>query len=117
MRPDRLLLQDILDAIQEVVTTTPTSRTEFDANKLIQSHVLRYIQVVGEAAWRLSHDLKARHPEVPWRNIAGMRHAIVHDYFEIDWNEVYNTAVGDVPGLKSPIEAILAVTPDDEDGD
>ncbi len=85
----------------------PASRGEFGANKLVQSHVLRYIQVIGEVAWRLSDNLKGDHPEVPWRSIAGMRHAIVHDYFEIDWNEVYNTAVRDVPGLRPPIEAIL----------
>ena len=115
MRPDRLLVQDLLDAIEEVLATTPSSRAEFGSNKFIQSHVLRYIQIIGEAAWRLSQNLKDRHPEIPWRNIAGMRHAIVHDYFEIDWDEVYNTAVRDVPALRRPIEAMLQSLPTEED--
>lgn len=58
MRPDRLLLQDFLEAIGEVLDTTPRTRTEFDANKLVRSHLLRNIQIIGEAAIRLSKPLK-----------------------------------------------------------
>jgi len=115
MRPDRLLLEDILDAIAEVLDVTPSSRAEFDANKLIRSHVLRHIQIIGEAVSRLSAELKSRHPEVPWRSIAGMRHAIVHAYFEVDWNEVYGAATRDVPPLKSMIQAIVDSLPPEED--
>ena len=111
MRPDRLLLHDILDSIQEIVGTTPPTRAMFDANKLVQSHLVRHIQIIGEAAWRLSDGLKQANPQVPWRIIAGMRHAIVHDYFQINWNEVYSTAVRDVPPLRAQIEAILAALP------
>jgi len=114
VRPDRLLLQDILEAIGEVIDTTPATRAEFDANKLVRSHLLRNIQIVGEAAWRLSKTLKDQHPQVPWRLIAGMRHAIVHDYFEIDWDEVYSTATRDVPALRPLVEAILASFPPEQ---
>jgi len=114
VRPDRLLLQDILDAIDEVLSTTPPSRSAFDADKLVRSHVLRHIQIIGEAAWRLSQHVKDQHPEVPWKVIAGMRHALVHDYFEVDWNEVYNTAVRDVPQLKPLIQTILGSLPPEE---
>lgn len=110
MRPDRLLLQDMLEAIEEVLETTPGRREDFDSNKLVRSHLLRNIQIVGEAAVRISKELKDRHPEVPWRLLTGMRHVIVHDYFEIDWNAVYDTSLRDVPSLKPLIVGIVAAS-------
>ncbi|HEX8521713.1 MAG TPA: HepT-like ribonuclease domain-containing protein [Tepidisphaeraceae bacterium] len=65
MRTDRLLLEDMLEAIAEVVDTTPVTQAEFDANKLVRSHVLRHIQIIGEAAWRISDPVKAASPQVP----------------------------------------------------
>jgi uncharacterized protein with HEPN domain len=62
MRYDRFLLQDILDAIAEVIDTTPATR---DADKFLRAHLLRHIQIIGEAAWRLSGTLKERNPQVP----------------------------------------------------
>lgn len=113
MRTDHMLLQDILDAIDETILCTPGTRAEFDANKFLQSHLLRQIQIIGEAAWRLPNTIKDLHPHVPWRQIAGMRHALVHDYFEVDWNEVYQTAVRDIPVLRCLIEGILGTIPSD----
>lgn len=107
MRPDRLLLEDILESVREVMETTPPNRRDYDRDKLVRSHLVRHIQIIGEAASRVSAELKQANPHVPWRAIAGMRHAIVHDYFEIDWNEVYNTAIRDVPSLQLPIVAML----------
>lgn len=113
MRTDRLFLADILEAIDEILTTTPSSRAVFDGDKLVRSHVVRNIQIIGEAANRLSQKLRADNPQVPWRAIVGMLHAIVHDYFEVDWDEVFRTATRDIAPLKPQIEAILASLPDD----
>jgi uncharacterized protein with HEPN domain len=111
MRTDQMLLQDILDAIDERILCTPSTREEFDADKFLRSHLLRQIQIIGEAAWRLSNTIKDQHPHVPWRQIAGMRHALVHDYFEVDWNEVYQTAIRDIPALRGSVDGILAAIP------
>ena len=114
MRPDHLLLEDMLEAIHEVIECTPATREAFDADRFRRSHLLRQIQVIGEAVWRLSASLKNNHEAVPWRQIAGMRHALVHDYFEVDWNEVYNVVVREIPALEAPIQAILNSLPSEE---
>ena len=113
MRPDQLLLQDILDSATEIIEATPSSKAEFDSNKFVAAFILRHIQIIGEASWRLSQSLKARHSQVPWKQIAGMRHVLVHDYFEVNWGRVYEAARDDVPILKPQIEAILASLPPD----
>lgn len=113
MRSDKLLLADMLDSTSEMIETTPATRAEFDANKLIQSHVLRPLQVIGEAAWRIGTEIKDRHPEVPWKKIAGMRHVLVHDYYQVNWTRVYETARDHVPVLKPQVEAIIASLPPD----
>lgn len=111
MRTDRLLVQDILDSIAEVVEAAPATEAEFTASKYVQSHVLRHIQIIGEAAWRVSKSVQDENPAVPWKKIAGMRHVLVHDYFEVNWSRVYQTARDHVPPLKLQIETILDSLP------
>jgi uncharacterized protein with HEPN domain len=105
----------MLDAVAEVIETTPASQSQFDADKLVRSHVLRNVQIIGEAAWRLSSLLKDQNPSVPWKKIGGMRHVLVHDYFEVNWSRVFETARNDVPPLKRHIEASLASLPSEND--
>ena len=107
MRSDADLLRDMLDAIVAIEKHRPASRANFDASEPIQSHLLHQIQIIGEAVTRISESLQLKHPEVPWRQIAGMRNAIVHAYFQIDFNEVWNTVANDIPLLKPQIEKIL----------
>lgn len=111
MRSDRLRLQDILDAIKVVEQYLPEDRTAFDRDPPIQSHIYRHVMMVGEAAWRLSQPLKDANPEVPWKQIEGMRHIMVHDYFKVDWDIVYITAQTHVPALKPSVEAMLRSLP------
>jgi uncharacterized protein with HEPN domain len=111
-RRDYMLFQDMLDATLEVIQETPTA-AEFHADKYRRAYILRQIQIIGEAAWRLSATVKISNPAVPWHQIQAMRHILVHDYFKVNWDRVYQTAHDDVPILKPQIEAILAsLSPD-----
>ena len=113
MRSDRLRLQDILDAVDVVVQYLPADRAAFDRDPPLQSHIYRHLLIVGESAWNVSRSLKERNPQVPWRQIEGMRHIMVHDYFKVDWDIVFATARDHAPALKSQIEVILASLPTD----
>ncbi|HEY1921181.1 MAG TPA: HepT-like ribonuclease domain-containing protein [Tepidisphaeraceae bacterium] len=118
MRSDRgdvLLLQDILDAIEIVRQYLPPDRAAFDTDPKLQSHILRHVMIVGEAAHRLSKPLKDRNPHVPWRQIEGMRHVLVHDYFKVNWTRVYETARDEMTRLKAHVQTMLAAIPHDDD--
>ena len=107
MRFDTEWLSDMRDALAVIEQYRPATRERFDADEPLQSHLLRQLQIIGEAVGRISPELQARYPQVPWRQIAGMRNAIVHAYFQIDWNEVWDTIERDVPVLKLQISKIL----------
>ena len=117
MRSDRLRLLDILDALEVVARYLPIDRAAFDRDPPLQSHVYRHVLIIGEAAWKVSQPVKQQNPQVPWRQIEGMRHIMVHDYFKVNWVRVFETARDDLPALKPQIEAIFAALPPDPDED
>jgi uncharacterized protein with HEPN domain len=76
--------------------------------ELIQVWIIYYIQIAGEAANQLSDTMKKNHPEIPWRGIIGMRNVLVHQYFGVDLDEIWDTVSADLPVLKVKIQEILA---------
>ena len=108
MRDDRERLFDILEAIERIDKYASKGRPAFEDDELIQTWVLHHLQLIGEAKRALSTEVKQRHPEAPWAQIAGMRNILVHEYFGIDTSAVWNVVEGDLPALKQQIEAILA---------
>ena len=108
MRPPNVLLEDVLAAIDETISCLPETLDQFNADKFRRSHVLRQVQIIGEAAWRLPDDVKAKFAAVDWRKIAGMRHVLVHDYYQVNWDILYTTARDHIPSLRVHIVAMLA---------
>jgi uncharacterized protein with HEPN domain len=74
---------------------------------LLQNWFLRHLQIIGEASRALPEEVRALAPEIPWSNIIGMRNILVHGYFEIDTDIVWNAATRDVPALKPAMERLL----------
>jgi uncharacterized protein with HEPN domain len=114
MRSDRERLLDILEAIDKVETHKGEEKSEFDINELLQVWFVHHLQIIGEAASRLSDEIRAQHPEVPWGQMIGMRHILVHGYFEVDSEIVWNTAQVNLIQLKKQITDILRHTGNSE---
>jgi uncharacterized protein with HEPN domain len=108
VRDDRERLADVLAAIDRIRRYVQDDRTRFDTDELLQSAVLRWIEIIGEAARGVSDKVRAAHPEVPWRVITHMRHRVSHGYFDIDLDVVWNTLTRDLPKLQESVTRILA---------
>lgn len=112
MRSDEILLLDMLLAAQEAVDfLSGTTWETFQADRMRQMAVIKAIEVVGEAASRVSPEFRAAHPQLPWPQIVGMRHQLVHGYFEINWQRVWQTVQEDLPAL---IELLRPLVPPEE---
>ena len=108
MARDEAVLLDIVRAAQLVLEfRQEMDKTAFFDDLKSQSAILHQLMVMGEAVKRLSAEFRARHSEVPWMLIAGMRDKLIHGYDIVDLEQVWQTAVGDVPELLSLIEPLL----------
>jgi len=107
MRTDLDRLRDIREALEHIARKLPSAKKEFLASDMHQVWVLYYIQLIGEAANGISAEFQQAHPVIPWKKIVAMRHLLVHHYFGIDLDEVWNTAQKDLPELKHEISLIL----------
>ena len=108
MRGERLFLEDIVSAADAITEFIESQTCEsFEANRMLRSAVVHQLTIIGEASARLSPELRERHPNIPWSDIKGFRNIVVHNYFGIDWSEVWRAATRDVPVLRDQIAEIL----------
>ncbi len=108
MRDDRAWLLDIEEALLNIKKYAARGEKAFHEEELVQIWIIHYIQIAGEAANQLSDTLKESHPEIPWRSIIGMRNVLVHQYFGLDLDEIWDTASTDLPLLRVQIQELLA---------
>ncbi|HEX8149340.1 MAG TPA: DUF86 domain-containing protein [Pyrinomonadaceae bacterium] len=108
MRRDELYLSDIVEAADPIASfLSGRGRDSFLQDDLPRSAVLHKLTIIGEAAARVSEDLRGRHPEVEWPDIVGFRNIAVHAYFTVDWSIVWTTAAQDAPQLRRQVLEIL----------
>ncbi|TSA46407.1 DUF86 domain-containing protein [bacterium] len=83
------------------------SKSEFERDKMRQSAIIREIEIIGEAAKNLPIEFTVRYPHIEWNKIAGTRDKLIHNYFGIDSNIIWNIVKYDMPDLKAKIQKIL----------
>ena len=112
---DRPSLEDMLRASRKVREyAAGTTRESLPTVPMRLDAVLYEIVELGEAARRLSPEIRTAHPEVPWREIIGLRSVITHGYDQIDDDELWRVIERDLPDLLSKLESILAHSPPDD---
>jgi uncharacterized protein with HEPN domain len=108
VRADKDKLNDILNAISSIERYAVQGREAFEADELIQTWMLHYLQIIGEAARSISLVLRETHSTIPWESIIGFRNLVVHEYFRVDLSVVWEIITQDLPDLKVQIKEMLA---------
>lgn len=113
MRSERERVLDILEAIANVNKRLPKDVEEFTGDELIQVWIIHHLWVIGEASSYLTPELRGRHPELPWSDIIGMRHMLIHQYFRRNLRTIWRTAVTDLPLLERIMQGELVQMPEE----
>jgi len=107
MNPDDATVLDILTAARRAIRFAEgISQSGFLDDEKTQSAVIHQLLVLGEAVKRLSAEFRSAHPQLPWKTMAGMRDKLVHEYDDVDLEEVWHMLHGDVPRVISALEQI-----------
>ncbi|MBN2302966.1 MAG: DUF86 domain-containing protein [Anaerolineae bacterium] len=115
MRTDETHLLDMLISARRIQEfSADLTQSQFNASQLHQSAIIRELQVIGEAARLIPDDTKAEHNGISWDQIAGMRNRLVHEYFRISLQVVWETVMNDIDSLVEQLEAIIPPPSDSE---
>ncbi len=107
MNKDLLYLESIRDCLERIAEYTATGKQAFLDSRLIQDGVIRNLEVIGEATKNLSSELRESNPAIPWRQIAGMRDVLIHDYLKVNFGRVWRTVENDLPPLTAAVSTLL----------
>ncbi len=107
MRDDRERLLDILEAVERIDRYVRFGRERFEKDELVQTWIVHNLQIVGESCRAISAQFREAHPEISWSRIIGMRNILVHDYFGIDTDVVWEAVEKEIPQLRERTRALL----------
>jgi uncharacterized protein with HEPN domain len=106
---DESRLKHMLDAARAALAfTAGRTRADLSADLMLQFALVRALEIVGEAAARMSEPTRTAHPEIPWTAIIGMRNRLVHGYFDVDLEIVWRTTTESLPPLIASLGSLLA---------
>lgn len=101
-------MSDILEAIQNIQQYTENlSFEDIRKSKMVRDAVIRNLEIIGEAVKNIPDEIKSKYPEIAWRKVAGLRDRLIHRYFEVDFEILWDVITAELPDLKNKISAIL----------
>jgi uncharacterized protein with HEPN domain len=107
VKSQRAYVQHVIDCIGRIAEDSAPGRDVVFASRTLQDAIVRNLQVLCESTQRIDELHKERHPEIDWSSIAGMRNVLVHDYFEVDFETVWDIVTRDLAPLEKAMRAIL----------
>jgi uncharacterized protein with HEPN domain len=107
-RDELVFLEDILECIEKIgAYMDDLTEKEFEENTEKQDAVIRRIEIIGEAVKNLSDETRGKYPHIRWREIAGMRDVVIHQYFGVSVGLIWRVATADIPSMKEKITDII----------
>jgi uncharacterized protein with HEPN domain len=111
-RNDEARLRHMLDYSREaILLAEKRGRADLDTDRMLQLSLVRLVEIVGEAASRISASTRERHPQLPWPQIAGMRNRLIHGYDFVDYDILWQTVGEDLPALVAALEPLVPALP------
>ncbi len=109
MQPDdRIRLQHMVDAGQEAIGfASGLTRADLDSNRMLLLSLVKSVEILGEAANKVSDELRNKYPDFPWREMVPMRNRLIHGYFDINLDILWQTVTKELPPLVTALESIL----------
>lgn len=105
---DKVRLQHMLEAVLEVIEfTCDKERSNLNEDRKLKHALVRLLEIIGEAAIGMSSSIKDDHTNIPWKEMIGMRNRLIHGYFDIDLDIVWQTVSKDIPPLKPLLEKVI----------
>lgn len=110
MKDDRIYLLHIRDAIERVLEYTAAGKDEFRSDRKTQDAVVRNLEIIGEATKNISEAARLANADIPWKRIAGMRDKMIHEYFGVNLDLVWDVVENELPELHRKVNAILSTS-------
>ena len=108
-KDDRIRLQHMLDAAKEALSFAKNkSRNDIYADRMLALSIVKSIEIIGEAASTVSKEFREKRKEIPWASIIAMRNRLIHVYFDIDLDRVWDTITDDLPPLITSLEKAVS---------
>ena len=107
-KDDLVRVRHMLDAAKEARSfVQQKARSDLDSNRTLVLALVRSIEIIGEAAARTTKEFQAKHPAVPWSEIIAMRNRLIHAYFDVDVDRIWDTVTDDLPPLIARLEQLV----------